>query len=405
MSRLEFVLLIGFLMAMNALSIDPMLPALPQMGEALAISDPNDRQWIVTAYTLGLSVGALIYGSISDRYGRRPVLLVTLAVYLLATLLCAFANSFAMMLAARVLAGFMAAASRVVAVSIVRDRFVGDEMARVMSVAFTVFMIVPIVAPLLGQIVTMLAGWRWIFGILFLFALMTGIWVYARLPETLAPENRVPIRPADLMGSILMVLGHRSAIGYMLATGLSMGALFGFIVSAQQIFVDVFDAGAWFAPLFALVPMGMALGSILSGRLVGRYGARRLSQTALIGMIGLSSLHSVLILLGWESLTSFVILFVMTLFCFALVMPNFGAISMEPFGRGAGAASSFQAFLTMVIGSVAGAIIGACFDGSAVPLVVGFALCSSLALLLVLWAERGRLFTRPGGFKEPHPAR
>lgn len=163
----EFVALVAAMMAMNALSIDPMLPALPAMADSLAIAESNQRQWIITAYTLGLGIGSLFYGSLSDRFGRRPVLLGSLGLFLAATLVCMVASSLPMMLAARAAAGFFAAGSRVIAVSVVRDQFVGDRMARVMSIVFMVFILVPVAAPAFGQGVLVVADWRWIFGSLF----------------------------------------------------------------------------------------------------------------------------------------------------------------------------------------------------------------------------------------------
>jgi DHA1 family bicyclomycin/chloramphenicol resistance-like MFS transporter len=405
MGMTEFVALIAAMMGMNALAIDPMLPALPAIGAGLDVADDNARQWVITAYTLGLGFGALVYGSLSDHFGRRPVLLVTFALYLAATLACALAASMPMLLAGRAAAGVFAAATRVVAIGIVRDRFVGDRMASIMSTVFIVFMIVPVFAPAFGQLVLYAASWRWIFGALLVIGAATALWTYLRLPETLRPEHRVAIHPAAVAAQWGVVLRTRGAIGYMLAAGLVMSALFGFITSVQQIFYDTFGAAAIFPFAFALIAGTMAVGSFFNSRLVMRVGARRMAHGSLILMIALSALHSLVAWAGWETLASFIVLQALTMLSFSFVGPNFGSISMEPFARGAGAASSFQAALTTVLGASLGAAIGLQFDGTTLPLALGYLACSLAALAVVLWAEHGRLFTRPHLPKLPQPTR
>jgi DHA1 family bicyclomycin/chloramphenicol resistance-like MFS transporter len=391
----EFVTLIAGLMAMNALSIDPMLPALPAIGVSLGIHDPNDRQWIITAYFLGLGIGALFYGSLSDRYGRRPVLLICLGLMLVATMGCALAPSFTIMLIARGFAGFFAAAMRVIAVSIVRDRFHGDAMARVMSLIFIIFMLVPILAPSFGQIILLFAPWRWIFGVLLVLASIILIWAAIRLPETLAPAHRVEIHASDISRMLWTVVSHRSAIGYMLATGVVMGGMIGFLTSAQQIFYDIFHAPGIFPLAFACIAGGMAAGSYFNSRMVERIGARRVSQGALIMLILLGAIHSFTAWTGMETMVSFIIFQTLTMLVLSLTGSNFGAISMEPFSRGAGLASSFQAFVTIIVSAGLGAFIGAQFNGTTLPTALGFLGYGGLALLLVAWAERWKLFTRP----------
>ena len=392
----EFVALIAALMAMNALSIDPMLPALPAIGESLNIADANARQCIITSYFLGLGFGSLIYGPLSDRFGRKPVLVVSLSLFLIATTFCALSQSFPMMLGGRFACGFFAAASRVIAISIVRDRFQGDRMARIMSLIFIVFMIVPILAPSFGQAVLLIAPWRWIFGALLIVGLVIMIWMMIRLPETLDPENRVSIRASDLKETLGRVVTHRSALGYMMATGVVMGGLVGFITSVQQIFFDVFDREAIFPVAFACIAGCMAVGSFLNSHLVERIGARRLSQGSLIALMSVSGVHAIYSWAGLETFASFFVFQALTMLCFAFTGSNFGAISMEPFARGAGMASSFQASLTTTISALLGAFVGSQFDGTTLPLALGFFGFGVLAFLLVAWAERGRLFTRPG---------
>lgn len=401
----EFIALIAALMALNALSIDPMLPALPAIGQELGVTDDNSRQWIISAYFMGLGTGALFYGSLSDSFGRKPVLIAALVLYLLVTLFCALSTSFTALLIGRGMAGFFAAASRVVAISIVRDRFVGDKMASVMSTIFIVFMIVPILAPAFGQVILYVADWRWIFGALLLIGTATTLWTALRLPETLAPQNRVDVRLGDVAATVGQIIMNRSALGYMVATGVAMGALVGFITSVQQIFFDVFHEPGIFAFAFAGIAGSMALGSFCNSRLVERIGARRLSQGALMLFILLAAVHVGVSLAGMENLWTFAVIQAVTMLSFAFTGSNFGSISMEPFARGAGAASSFQACLTTILSALIGAFIGSQFDGTTLPLTLGFLGCGSVALICVAWAERGKLFTRPKLPKMPSPYR
>lgn len=391
----EFVLLCACLMAMNALSIDPMLPALPEIGRDLAIPHPNDRQLIISIYFMGLGFGSLLFGVLSDRFGRKAVLGGAMALFILSSIACASAHSFAMLLAGRASAGFFAGASRVITVGIVRDRFRGDAMARVMSLIFAVFMLIPVMAPSFGSAILLIAPWRWIFWALVILASLILIWMVVRLPETLKPENRMRITPAALFQTVGMVIRTRSSIGYMLASGVVMGGLIGFILSIQQIFFDVFDAAEIFPIGFAMIAGCMGIGSLINSRLVSRFGARRMSQSALIAFILIAAVHLAVILAGAETLVTFMILQAMTMMTVAFTASNFSAISMEPFHKGAGVASSFQAFLTTALSSALGSVVGRAFDGTTLPFTIGLLVFGIGSFLIVIWAERGKLFTRP----------
>jgi DHA1 family bicyclomycin/chloramphenicol resistance-like MFS transporter len=401
----EFVALVAAMMALNALSIDPMLPALPAIGKALSVHNPNDRQWIITAYFIGMGLGSLIYGPLSDRYGRRPVLCVTLTLFTIATMMCALAPSFPLLLAGRAAAGFFAAASRVIAVSVVRDRFHGDRMAGIMSLIFMVFMIVPVLAPSFGQLILTVAPWRGIFWVLTGVGLLVLLWIVIRLPETLKPENRMEVNVRDLASTLKRIVTHRTSIGYMVASGVITGGLVAFITSVQQIFFDVYHAQTVFPLAFAGMAMFMALGGLTNSRLVVRIGARRLSHGALMAMILISAVRAFIGWAGLDSMPAFIVTQALTMFCFALTGSNFSAISMEPFARGAGLASSFQACLTTILSAVLGAAVGAQFNGTTLPLALGFLVFGLIALLIVSWAEHGKLFTRPKrGADRPNPS-
>lgn len=399
----EFVMLCACLMAMNALSIDPMLPALPDIARDLAIPHPNNRQLIISIYFLGLGVGSLLFGVLSDRYGRKAVMGSTMALFILSSIACAGAHSFTMLLIGRASAGFFAGASRVIVVSVIRDRFRGDAMARVMSLVFAVFMLIPVVAPTFGQAILWIAPWRWIFWALSIIATLILLWMLVRLPETLRPENRLNINAGTIFRTIGMIIRTRSSIGYMLASGTVMSGLIGFILSVQQIFFDIFHAQAIFPLAFAGMAGSMGIGSLMNSRLVSRFGARRLSQTALLALILINAIHLAVVLSGRETIVTFMILQSSTMLTVAFTAANFSAISMEPFAKGAGATSSFQAFLTTAMSSALGSLIGHAFDGTTLPLTVGLLLFGSLSFLIVAWAERGKLFTRPhhGALRDP----
>ncbi|KFG88513.1 Drug resistance transporter, Bcr/CflA subfamily [Sphingobium herbicidovorans NBRC 16415] len=391
----EFVVLSACLMAMNALSTDPMLPALPDIGRDLAIRVANDRQLIISIYFLGLGIGSLLFGILSDRFGRKPVLGSALALFIVSTIGCAAAQSFPMLLAGRFLAGFFAGASRVIAVGIIRDRFKGDAMAKVMSLILAVFMLIPVMAPSFGQVILWFAPWRWIFWILALQAALILLWMIVRMPETLRPENRLRMDASTIFRTMGAVITHRSAASYMLASGMMMSGLIGFILSVQQIFFDIFHEQTIFPIAFAVMAGSMGIGSLLNSRLVSRFGARRLSQGAVLSMILISFIHVAVIVTGKETIFTFMFFQSATMMAVAFTASNFGAISMEPFAKGAGAASSFQAFLTTAVSSALGSVVGRAFDGTTLPLALGMLMFGSAALLIVLFGERGKLFTRP----------
>ena len=392
----QFVGLVAALMAVNALAVDSMLPALPAIARSLGLPVGNQQQWIITVYLLSFGTSQIIYGPLADRFGRRPVLMTGLIIYVATSILAAMAGSIEMLLFARVCQGIGSAATRVLVVSIVRDCYAGNQMARVMSLAFIVFLAVPILAPSIGQIIMLVLPWRGIFWALALFGLGVTIWVWARLPETMHERDRLPIAPARIFDAFRVALTNRSAVGYMLAMTFIMGGLFGFINSAQQIFVETFRAPRLFTGIFAGIAFFMALASLLNSRVVGRIGTRPVSHCALLGYLGIAIIHTALVASGHESIVTFSILQAATMFCFGLVASNFGALAMEPLGHIAGTASSIQGFATTAGGALLGFVIGQHFDGTTLPLEIGFLVYGLAAFVLVLVSERGRLFRRAG---------
>ena len=392
----ELVVMMASLMALNALAIDAMLPAFPAMVKGLAVGNANDIQYVISVFLLGTGLGALIYGPLSDRYGRKPILMFSTVGSAVFTLACSFSDSFQFLLVMRFCHGLIAAAMAVLVVSVIRDRFSGDAMAKRMSTIFLIFMIVPIIAPTIGQAVLLFAGWRTIFDLMAIMALLAAFWVWRRLPETLAPENVIPIEPRALASAWKQVLLNRNSAGYMLGAGIVQGALFGYLNSSQQLFDKVFNAKEFFTIGFAIVAIGIAVSNFTNARIVERFGARRVSQTALITFIILGALQLMASVIAPTSLTIFLILLTMNMAMIGFIGSNFSSIAMTPFGHVAGAASSFQTFARTIIAATIGAMIGQQFDGSVAPVAAGFMVCGVVALALVLWCENGKLFTRPG---------
>jgi DHA1 family bicyclomycin/chloramphenicol resistance-like MFS transporter len=388
----EFVVLIAGLMSLNALAIDAMVPALPAIGEALDVADPNSRQLVVSLYVLGFGLTQIIYGPLSDRFGRKPVLIVSLVLYLLFALTCWAAPSFELLLAARMAQGGAAASTRVLVVSIVRDRFEGPQMARIMSLAFLAFLLVPMLAPVFGQLTLLVASWRAIFFGLALGGAIMLVWTLVRLPETLDPKYRRPLNPKTIWDGTWQTLSDRQSLGYTLAFTLMMASLMGYINSIQQIVFDVFRRPELIAATFAGVALPMAFTSWLNSRIVERIGTRRVAHAGL-SLFTLSALiHLGIVLTVDESLWLFIAMQGLTMACFGLASANFGSLAMQPLGHVAGTASSVQGSIGTIGGALLGLAVGQSFDGTLVPMVGAFAAFGAIGLLILVWTERGRLF-------------
>jgi DHA1 family bicyclomycin/chloramphenicol resistance-like MFS transporter len=392
----EFVVLVAAMMASQALAIDAMLPALPTIVRVLHVGNPNHAQWVVTAYVVGMAVGQLFWGMMSDRFGRRPILLVGLGLYALAAISCGLSQSFTALLAWRLVHG-LAAASVVVARSVIRDLYSGRHMARVMSLTFIVFLLSPIVAPSIGQLILLRAPWRDIFIVCGVYAAVVWTWTVFRLPETLHPEYRMSLTVAHIGKAVRLILGNRISLGYTLAMTVLLGSLLAYVGMAQQIFGEVFHRPTQMPIMFALCAAAMGIASFLNSSFVERLGMRRISHTALLAFILVALLHVLIAAYGFERLWTFLVLQSATMACFSLALPNFGAMAMEPVGSVAGLGASLQGFISTFGGALVAAGIGSLFNGSTVPLAAGAMCCGLLALLCVLLAEQGRLFrTQPG---------
>lgn len=393
----EFVGLIAAMMALTAMSIDIMLPALPQIGEALGVPGENDRQLIVIIYVLGFAAGQIGYGPISDRYGRKPVLLAGFGLFIAGSVAALVAPTFETLLMARVVQGLGAASPRVMGLAIVRDIFTGRQMARVMSLAMMVFIVIPVLAPSAGQLLMTIGNWRTPFDALLVFGLVAGAWAAWRLPETRRATDDGTSRET-VWQSMTAVVTNPQTLAYMTGSGFMFGCLMGYVASSQQVFVDAYGLGAYFPVVFGAIASVMALASFVNAQFVERLGMRYVSHVALSGFIVAAFVLTALASLGLAPLWVFAVLIATCFFCFGLVAPNFNALAMEPQGRHAGMASSVIGFYSTGAGALIGGLIGHSFNGTVLPLAAGFLGCSLCTAAVV-----ARVEGRPGLFGGRRP--
>ncbi len=389
----EFVCLLAGIQALQALAIDVMLPALGEISRDLGVTDPNHRQLTIGVFLICSGVGSLFPGAIADRFGRRPVVMVCLAIYVALSLASALVWDFNALLALRGLMGLFVSGLLVMPMAIIRDRFIGDRMARVQSLVAMTFMVVPMLAPTVGQSVMLVANWRWIFAVMAILASALLIWVWLRLPETLHPDYRQTIKPGVIIGNMAEVLRCRASIGYLLGAAMMQGVMFGWLNSSQQLLVEHFGAGTMFPLIFGGIALTMSGMNFVNASIVERFGARRVSQTAVIVYILIAAVHLLSLLRG-EGLWTFVPFIAASMCLVTFIGSNFASISLQPFSRTAGAASSITAFTRLLIGALLGTVIGQVYDGTAIPLFIAMTIGGSLTLALVFYSERGVLFRR-----------
>jgi len=391
----EFVALVAVMMGLTALSIDNLLPAFPPIRSDFSVSDPNSLQLLVYVYMIGFGATQLVYGPVADVVGRRGPLLTGIGVYAVGCLMAAFATSFEMLLAARVVQGAGVSAARVLAVAIVRDCYQGREMARVMSLSFAVFIIVPVIAPGMGSLVLLAGSWRLLFLIMLALAAAVAIWFAWRMPETLHPEHRRAFSVGSIWSGVKLTVSTRAAFGYSSAVGLMMGSLMGYVGSSQQIFeTEVYELGRLFPLAFGSIAAAMGLAAIVNSRLVERLGMRAVSHSSVLGYLAVALVQVGVAVLyeGRPPLMLFGAILACNQFMASLTMQNFNALAMQPMGEVAGTASSFIGFYTTLLGALLGALVGQSFDGTVLPLGIGYAVLGGLCVLVVLWTERGSLF-------------
>lgn len=392
MQRWELVIMVASLMSLNALAIDIMLPALSNISEHYSLARENDQQLVIFAYIAGFGAPQLVFGPISDRFGRKGLLRLCLVGYAIAGFACVLTSSFMTLLLMRFVQGVFASGVRVIAVSIVRDLLAGRAMASIMSLVMTVFMVVPIIAPTIGAGVMLIAPWQWTFALLSIAAIAALIWIQARLPETLPADQRQPLNPQQTGRAYWQVLTTRITFGYMCASGVIFGALFAFVAASEQIFTDVFHQEETFTLWFAGVAAALAASNLLNARIVERFGMRRISHTVLLLFVALAVVNVLTLHFIGEHFWVFYPLFCLTFGCFGMLGANFTALAMEPQGKIAGTASAAYGFASTTVSSFIGYLVAGQFNGTIAPFMIGFVALGVASLTIILITERGRLF-------------
>ena len=400
----EMTLMLAGLMALNALAIDAMVPALPNIGQSLHVARENDRQLVVIAYFVGFASTQLLWGPLADRFGRKPIMAVGVSLYGLFALMCAMAPTFPVLIAGRLMMGGSAAASRVLVVAMVRDLFEAEAMARVMSLVFMTFMLVPVLAPNIGQLILLFAQWRAIFLVLAAYAVVMVAWPTLRLPETLHPEFRRPLDFKAMGSAIVEALREPQSRGYTLAMMVSFSALVAYISSVQQIVFDTYHDARFIGLVFGAVAAPMAVASWLNSKLVGRFGLRRVGHTGALAFMLITAVHALVALSGREALPLFITLQALTMASFAFTSSNLGTLAMEHMAHIAGTASSVQGTVGTIGAAAIGFAIGQQFDGTVIPFAVGTACCAAGGFVIIVLTEPRRLFAGIGGHRtDPIP--
>lgn len=388
---LEFVALMASMTALTALSIDAMLPALGQIAQDLGAARANDSQLVISLIFFGLGLGQIIFGPISDSVGRKPAIYAGFVVYAIGSLLCLFTVNFQLMLVGRFLQGFGVAGPRGVSIALVRDQFEGRAMARVMSFVMTVFILVPIVAPLLGQGILLISHWRGIFVLYLMLVVGVTIWFALRQPETLPAVRRTPFRLRRILGAFREVFLNRIALGYTVMAGLSSGGFVGYLNSSQQIFQEQYGLGARFPLVFGILAVALGMASFSNARLVMRFGMRNLSRWALwfLSLLSLGFLVVALWYAGNPPLWLLMSYMMLAFFAVGILFGNLNAQAMEPVGHIAGVGAAVVGSVATLISAFLGGFIGQSYNGTVLPLVIGFTLFSAISLGVMRWANAG----------------
>lgn len=385
----EFVALMAVMISLVALAIDTMLPALSQIGEAFGVTDPNDNQLIVTMLFLGMAIGQLFYGPLSDSIGRKPCIYIGTVVFIVGCLLSLFATSFDLMIAGRLLQGLGVAGPRIVTVALIRDQYEGREMAQVMSLVMTLFILVPVVAPALGQAILIVAHWRAIFAAILALAIVAVIWFALRQHETLPAQKRVKFSLPGVLAAIRVVCLNRTALGYTLVSGLVSGVFLAFLSSSQQLLQIQYGLGARFPLYFAVIALAIGAASFVNARLVLRHGMVVLSTWSLALFFAASLLFTIIALWLTEPPLWFFMSFLLFIFfCIGILFGNLNAMAMQPLGHIAGVGAAVTGSLSVFVSLPIATLIGDAYDGTVLPLALGFSVCSLLALGLLLWTAR-----------------
>jgi MFS transporter, DHA1 family, multidrug resistance protein len=387
-STTEFTILIALLMSIIAISIDALLPALGVIRQDLSILEDNKAQLIISAIFLGMAIGQLIAGPMSDATGRKKVLYVGVSLFLVGSVICLFAQDLNTLLLGRFIQGLGVSGPYVSAMSVVRDQYSGSQMAKIMSIVMLIFMGVPAIAPSLGQGIMLIADWRSIFIFYVAYALLITSWIFLRLEETLPPEKRIAFSTSSFIDGFKEVLTNRITTGYTLSMGLFFGSMIGYLNSSQQIFQVQFNTGKMFTVYFGLLALLFGAASLGNSFVVEKMGMRRIAQLAVKGMMLASAIFLGLHYLIEIQLWMFLVFAGFIFFCFGFIFGNINAIAMEPMGHVAGIAAAIIGSVSSIIALVIGTAIGQAYDNTLIPVTCGFLVLSSLACITMYLADR-----------------
>jgi MFS transporter, DHA1 family, multidrug resistance protein len=380
----EFITLMAMLMSVVAISIDAMLPTLGIIGEALHVTHPNQSQYIISSIFVGMALGQLICGPLSDALGRKRLLYGTLALYLVGSVICLFSKTLEMMLFGRFVQGLGVAGPYISCMSIIRDKFSGRMMARIMSLVMMIFIMVPVVAPAIGQAIVLMLPWYYIFVLYIIYALAAFVWSWLRLEETLPPQYRTPFTRKTIMAGTKTVLTNARTVGYTVCMGCCFGALIGDLNSARQIFQIQYGVGEMFVVYFGLQALAFGASSLMNSRWVERLGMRYICARALMVMVITSAIFLALHMFIPITFPMFFFYGVIELFCIGLLFGNLNALALEPMGHIAGIASAIIGALSNLIAIIFGTLIGQMYDGSLLPLLTGFTVLGIIAWLIMV---------------------
>lgn len=391
LSQSEFVVLTALMISIVAMATDIMLPALGVIGTELGVADPNDAQLIVSSLFAGFAVGQLFAGPISDTFGRKPTIYIGYSIFTVGCVISLLADDLTYMLVGRFLQGLGAAPCRIITVAIVRDLYSGRPMAKIMSISMSVFILVPAIAPAIGQVLIAFFPWHSNFVFLIGMAVVSFAWFGLRQPETLTEEHRRAFSITEIVLGLREIVRTRQTMGYTLASGCVFGFFLGYLSSSQQIFQTTYGTGQWFALYFGMAALAIGAASIMNSTLVMRFGMRYLSTRSLIALTLLAAALVVPSVLVWDGVPPFWVFMgwlMATFFCIGMLFGNFNALAMEPLGHMAGLGSAFIGSLSSIMSLPVGWLVGYLYDGTVLPLVGGFALLGCLALVVVAWTNK-----------------
>lgn len=383
--KFEFVALMASLMSIVALSIDALLPALPEIGTTLHITNPRDNQLLITMIFLGLGFGQLLFGPLSDSFGRKPMVYIGFVVFIIASIVCVTTKSLEVMLVGRVFQGIGLSSPRSLSVSMVRDSYSGDYMAKIVSIVVMFFILVPVIAPTLGTFFLHYFNWEAIFYFNLVFGIGIMIWFWLRQPETLPEEKRIKFTGQLFINGTKEFFRYKEAIAYTLISGFITGSFMVYLSTSQQIFVDQYNLGTMFPYIFASLAISIGFATFLNSAFVVRFGMFKLGYMATIAYSVVSILY---VMLFWSGnnpkiyiLISF---FALQFFAVGFIFGNLRALAMQPLGHIAGIGSALNGFISTVMAVPIASYIGSFVKTSVLPLFIGFSFFGILSVI-VFW--------------------